>query len=143
MFDHEGCGREQKTRESLENEVASSLSKSGWGNRASVIIIEPELENWVFSDSPEVDAVFGWKDKNPTLRSWLKEKGFLSEGQIKPSRPKEAVEAVLRHVRLPRSSSIYARLAERVGLRRCSDQAFLKLKRCLQLWFPLFKNEQK
>jgi len=136
MFDREGCGREKHTRENLEEEVASSLSRSGWGDRASVIVIDPELENWVFSDSPEVDIAIGWAGRNPSLRSWLEVQGFLMAGQVKPPRPKEAMEAALRHVRRPRSSSIYAQLADRVGLGRCTDRAFLKLKKRLRSWFP-------
>lgn len=142
MFDREGCGREQSTREDLEAKVEWDLSQSGWGDRALAIVIDPELENWVFSDSPEVDTAIGWAGKAPPLRFWLEEHQFLMPGQIKPSRPKEAMEAALRHARMPRSSSIYAQLAERVGLGRCTDSAFLKLKKSLQLWFPVQRREQ-
>lgn len=141
MFDREGCGREQNTREELEREVTSGLSRSGWGDRASVIVIDPELENWVFSDSPEVDTAIGWAGRNPSLRSWLERQNYLMVGQVKPSRPKEALEAALRHVRMPRSSSIYGQLAERVGLGRCTDRAFLNLKQRLQSWFPVPERE--
>lgn len=141
VFDREGCGRHQAAREELEDEVRASLLRSGWGDRAESIAIDPELENWVFSDSPEVDAAMGWASRNPTLRSWLKVHNFLMPGQAKPSRPKEAMEAALRHVRMPRSSSIYAQLAGRVGLGRCTDPAFLKLKDRLQSWFPASGNE--
>lgn len=136
MFDREGCGQDEKTREELEEIVTAGLSRSGWGDRSSAIVIEPELENWVFSDSPEVDVAVGWAGNKPPLRSWLKSKGYLASNQIKPIRPKEAMEAALRDVKIPRSSSIYAQLAERVGLGRCMDPAFLKLKSVLQAWFP-------
>jgi hypothetical protein len=135
VFDRQGCGKEQSTREELGNEVFASLSQSGWKDRAAVVVIDPELENWVFSDSPEVDEALGWENRAPSLRFWLEEKAFLSAGQTKPPRPKEAMEAALRHVRLPRSSSIYAQLAERVGLERCIDPAFIRLKEVLQSWF--------
>lgn len=137
IFDYEGCGQDKKnTREHLEEKVFSALSRSGWEDRASAIAIEPELENWVFSDSPEVDNVIGWSNRQPTLRNWLEEIGFLTSGKIKPSRPKEAMEAALKYVRSPRSSALYKKLAELVGLGRCTDPAFLKLKTTLQTWFP-------
>ncbi len=137
MFDREGCGREYQVRDELENEVTSCLSASGWGDRATAIVIDPELENWVFSDSPEVDAVIGWVDKAQPLKAWLQEKNYWPPDRIKPQHPKEALELVLRHVRMARSSAIYKQLAERVGLNRCTDQAFLKLKNTLQSWFPV------
>ncbi len=43
---------------------------------------------------------------------------------------------MLRTARKPRSSSIYLELARSVGTERCTDPAFLKLKRCLREWFP-------
>ena len=137
MFDREGCGKDEKKSQELEKLVASALSRSGWADRAAVIVIDPELENWVFSDSPEVDAAMGWKGNNPPLRRWLEEQNYLAAGEIKPARPKEAMEAALRHVRMPRSSSIYGDLARQVGFGRCTDSAFQKLKATLRTWFPI------
>lgn len=136
MFDREGCGKDNLTRDELEQRVTEVLSRSGWSNRASVIVIDPELENWVFSGSPEVDRALGWGGKNPALGVWLENHHYLVTGQIKPVRPKEAMEAALRHVRMPRSSSIYGQIAQHVGIGRCSDDAFQKLKTTLQTWFP-------
>lgn len=141
MFDREGCGKQNKSREELEAEVYISLSISGWGDRATTIVIDPELENWVFSDSSEVDNVLGWTSDGPSLRSWLEAKKYLMPGEMKPSSPKEAMEAALRQVRIARSSSIYKQLAERVGVTRCKDQAFLKLKAVLRSWFPILEDK--
>lgn len=74
------------------------------------------------------------------MKDWLVEKGFLDAGAIKPARPKEAVELVLRTARKPRSSSIYFELAQSVSTDRCTDPAFLKLKSCLRGWFPAPSN---
>lgn len=136
LLDREGCGQEKIDRETLEIEIESRLSQSGWDGRVAAVVIDPELEMWVWSDSPQVDAVLGWQGKNPELRSWLKTKNFLQEGQAKPARPKEALESVLRMARKPRSSSLYLQLAKQVGLERCVDPAFAKLKTILQTWFP-------
>jgi hypothetical protein len=62
---------------------------------------------------------------------------LLEVGAAKPARPKEAVQLALKTVRTPRSSSIYLELARSVSTDRCTDPAFLKLKRCLREWFPL------
>ncbi|MBI2875671.1 MAG: hypothetical protein HYY20_02180 [Candidatus Tectomicrobia bacterium] len=135
MLDREGCGREGSSREVLEREVEDRLSRSGWGNRAVAIVLDPELEIWVWSDSPHVDSVLGWEGKQPDLKTWLRSQGFWDAQRTKPDRPKEAVEEALRLARKARSSSNYFQLAQRVGFGRCTDPAFLKLKAALQDWF--------
>ncbi len=135
MFDHDGCGREKKSREMLEEELERRLSKSGWNDRAAAIVIDPELEAWLWSDSPEVDSALGWQGKSPSLRAWLKEKGFFKGNTPKPSAPKNAVEEALKKVFKPRSASIYYQVAKSVSLKRCEDPAFLKLKEKLIRWF--------
>ena len=131
VFDREGSGQEHHSREVLEKSVHDLLSKSGWGERAAALVIDPELEAWVWSASPHVASILGWGGASPDLISWLARKGFLLEDQIKPGRPKEAMELALREVRKPRSSSIYFQLAKKVSLHGCADSAFVKLKHCL------------
>lgn len=135
IFDREGCGRDELSREALEQKVEEKLAQNGWSNRSAAIVPDPELEIWVWSDSPHVDTVLGWKDKRPDLRTWMAKKGFLEKSQIKPGRPKEAVECALKYVRKARSSSIYLQIARKVSLNRCHDPAFLKLKSTLKKWF--------
>ncbi len=137
MFDREGCGRDQLPRERLEEETEERLSHAGWGDRAKSIVFDPEVEIWVWSDSPHVDDVLGWRDMRPGLRDWLRDRNMLQHGAMKPERPKEAMEAALRQQRNRRSSAIFSRLASVVSLERCQDQAFAKLVRTLRTWFPI------
>ncbi len=136
MFDREGCG-DDRPREQIENDLEEQLRKSDWSGRVAVVVIDPELEAWVWSDSPQLDQAVGWSEQKRPLRQWLQDRGFFMEGQSKPSRPKEALEAVLYHCRRPRSSAIYRDLAERVSFRRCEDKAFNKLRGVLQSWFRI------
>lgn len=135
IFDHEGCGQEGVSPRDLERRLESELRRNGWDDRARVVAIEPELEAWVWSDSPEVDAILGWSGRLPDLRSWLAQKGLLPEDATKPPKPKEAVEAALYEVRKPRSSATYRQLAETVSFRRCQDRKFARLKSTLRRWF--------
>ena len=135
LLDRDGCGMDQLSRRELEQQVETQLDSGGWGDRAAAIVIDPELEAWVWSDSPEVSSVLGWGVRTPDLRTWLHEQGFPCDGMQKPVRPKEAVERVLREVRKPRSSAIYEELATKVSVRRCTDPAFGKLKETLKAWF--------
>ena len=137
MFDREGCGQEQNDRTALEEKVEAAIERQGW-NRSQIaaIVVDPELEAWVWSDSPEVDIALGWQREAPNLRTWLEQHQYVSSGLTKPARPKEAMEAALRHVRKARSSSIFKALAENVSVGRCNDDAFIKLKNTLATWFP-------
>ncbi len=135
LFDREGCGKDNVSVDALETEVQNRLEISGWKDRVKVVVLDPELENWVWSDSPWVERCLGWQGHQNNIREWLKLKGLWDEGDIKPKDPKGAVEAALREVRKPRSSSIYLDLARNVSFQRCTDQAFLRLKDILQSWF--------
>ncbi|MBN2123166.1 MAG: hypothetical protein JW821_02635 [Deltaproteobacteria bacterium] len=137
LFDHEGCGREQKARNTVELEVEKRLEANGWRGRCAAVVIAPELESWVWSDSPIVDDILGWRGYEPGLREWVKSKtDFWQGGQAKPERPKEAFEAALRSAGKPRSAVLFEELAGHVSVERCLDPSFLKLKRVLSGWFP-------
>jgi hypothetical protein len=136
MLDREGCGRYDVSRNQLEMELEARLSTAGWDNRAVAVILDPELEIWVWSDSPVVEEVLGWSNRTPRLAEWLQSEGHVTSGQTKPSRPKEAMEHALRLARRSRSSAIFLKLAQRVSVKRCIDPAFLKFKSVLRKWFP-------
>jgi hypothetical protein len=134
IFDREGSGREELERADLERQVEDRLSSSGWDDRATAVVIDPELEIWVWADSPHVESALGWSE-DMSLRGWLMQKGWLQEGESKPVQPKTAVEEALRRARKPRSSSMFQELARRVSTDRCVDAAFLKLRQTLVRWF--------
>jgi hypothetical protein len=135
VFDREGCGS-AGSRAQIETDVEKRLAQSGWQGRSAAVVIDPELEAWVWSDSPHVDAALGWPQRGLQLRAWLAERGFLEPGQRKPARPKEAMDTALRDSKKKSSSALYVELATRVSFERCTDPAFLKLRSTLQSWFP-------
>lgn len=135
IFDREGSGA-IKSRNEIEADVEERLAAGGWGDRASCIVVDPEIENWVWVDSPHVATSLSW-EADVELRQWLAGRGLWPAGVMKPPQPKEAVEAVLRETRQPRSSALYGELAQRVSVTRCVDPAFLKLRHLVRTWFPL------
>lgn len=137
MFDHEGSGQEDRPPGDVRAHLEGRLAAAGWQDRSGVLIMQPELENWVWSDSPEVDRVLGWEGRTPPLRDWLSQRQFWPPGALKPPRPKETLQAALREVRTPRSSALYRDLAERVSLERCTDASFQQFKELMRTWFPL------
>lgn len=136
VFDREGCGREGTSREELELEVEASLAKA-WQSRVAVVVIDPELEAWVWTKPSHIPRIIGWPAEDQSLPDWLVENGHLDlSTQVKPDRPKEAFEGVLRQVRKPRSSATFRQVAEQVSFRKCTDPAFAKLLTTLRKWFP-------
>jgi hypothetical protein len=135
LFDHRGCGREDLPSEELALQLENQLELSGWEKRAKVIVIDPELDVWIWSDSPHVAEALGWKTEEHEFRKWLERNGLIGEGQIKPKDPKEALRRALRQANKPRSSAIYGEIAGKVSLSRCEDRAFTALRNALQCWF--------
>jgi hypothetical protein len=135
VFDRDGCGQNARTCNDLEAIVEGTLSNNGWSGRCGVVVISPELDIWVWSDSNEVDRALGWFGKIPSLRSWLRDDGHWIDGEDKPRHPKEALEQALRIAKTRRTSAIYDRLARTVSFQRCTDRSFLRFKQIMQQWF--------
>ena len=136
VFDHHGSGQDHKLdRVAMETDVERRLSASGWEGRCAAVVIAPELENWVWSTSPHVDATLGWAGHTPPLRAWMQEHGHWRENDVKPANPKDALLAAIRATGKSRTSRIYAELAGKVGFNQCTDEAFAKLRHVLREWF--------
>jgi hypothetical protein len=136
VLDHEGSGQENLPADEVAADLKGRMERSGWSTRVEVLVLQPELEMWVWSDSPHIDSVMGWEGKNPSLRKWLLDNGSWPAGSAKPNRPKECFQSALRTTRIIRSSSLYRQLAASVGLERCQDPGFLTFRRIVQAWFP-------
>lgn len=135
VFDQEGCGAGAASARGIEDALRPQLNDGHWSGRAEVVVITPELESWVWGHSPHIETVLGWSDRIPTLREWLVDKGWCLAGATKPTRPKEAMAAALRHVRKPWSSSLHGQMADRASWRGCEDESFLRFQTILQRWF--------
>lgn len=136
MFDRVGSGRDEFSSEELSAEVEQSLATNGWGNRAEAVVLDPELEVWVFSPSPHVEGCLGWRRGNGDLRRWLEHQNLWNRNQPKPDNPREVLDKVLFKIRTPRSASLFECLGQRVSLRRCADPSFRKFRNTLVRWFP-------
>jgi hypothetical protein len=136
MCDREGCGREPLKREQIESRIGQRLRANGWEDRAAAIVLDPELEVWVWGDWRLVADFMRWPGGHADLRTWLVGKRFLTPTQSKPTRPKEALEEAMKQVRMPFTSDIHKRLGERAAFAGCVDPAFLKFLAKLRQWFP-------
>ena len=137
VCDREGCGREALAREALEQQIEARLRANGWEDRASAIVLDPELEAWVWGDWDALVELAGWAGNAASLREWLVERQFVAHGQLKPGRPKEALARVLRQSSKRASSGLFAAMAAQADIANCQDPAFGKLLTVLQAWFPV------
>lgn len=135
VFDRDGCGSEAP-RQEIEEGVESELRRNGWGPRARAVVIDPELEVWVWTPFDSLAHELGWGKRFTPLREWLREKGHWATEAAKPLDPKRALEAAMRARRRPKSASTFRRLAEVLRFQECSDDAFQKLREVLVEWFP-------
>jgi len=134
ILDYEGCGASCTALE-LEADLSQRLAPK-WGDRGRALVIEPELDIWLWGAENTLKTALGWP-KPVGIRDWLRQERYDFNDYGKPDRPKEAIEAVLRELRTPRSSALYEELAGKLSLRRCSDPAFGRLQASLQAWFPV------
>ena len=139
LFDRDGCGS-RLSREEIQSHVDADLSKNGWADRTKAIVIEPELEAWVWGDLAQLSRSLGWKGRVSDLRRRLDSLGLWEPPLAKPSDPKRAMRAAMesapsRH-RRRRSARIFGEIAELAAVDACRDPAFNELRNTLQTWFP-------
>ena len=134
VLDHEGSGAREAPLD-LEQQLDQQLG-ARWGENAKAIVISPELDAWLWGNDNLLAEVFQWPSGEPPIRDWLHARKFEFGDNRKPLRPKEALEALRPIHRLPRSSALYRKVAERISLPRCTDPAFLRMAETLRRWFP-------
>jgi hypothetical protein len=135
VFDFEGTGCEHLTRDEMENNVQNLLNRNGWKDRNNVIVIKPELENWMWIDNSHIERAIGWESMD-SLYTWARQNGYIQPGKSKPERPKETLEKALRISETSKSASIYRKIAANVSYLKCEDTSFQKLIQQIQSWFP-------
>ena len=141
VMDFEGSGTKWTNRFDLEVEIEGNLNQNGWANRATAIVIEPELENWMWTNSPHMAKAINWEGLSE-IEAWLIQNNLKKHGDLKPFHPKEAMEAALRLKKKPLSSSIHQLIAEKSSFINCTDSAFLKLVETIKRWFPKEEKPQ-
>ena len=129
-------GAPAESASELEGQLETSLARAGMKDWARAVVIEPELEVWVFGRSRHIPTALGWPESGEGFRSALTANGLWPAEDHKPPDPKAAMEWALRRVAIPRSSSIYRQLAAKVGTKKCTDRAFVRFRGLLQNWFP-------
>ena len=122
--------------DTIEQDLANRLQRNGWRpDNSLVLAINPEIENWAWRDRTRLSHALG--TDTTTIDALAAAGRWWPAGASKPTRPKELLQAVMRQVRRPRSSSVYAELARALSLHDCHDPAFRRLCETLRRWFPV------
>lgn len=124
--------------DAIEEQLRAHLADAGWSADAALaLVVCPEADVWLWSDSPHSARALGWPSWSE-LRPALEEQGWLDPGQTKPKHPKEAAEWALKNAKrkAPRSAALYRQVASKVSITRCEDTALEQLLSALRAWFP-------
>jgi hypothetical protein len=124
--------------EAIEQKLWEHLSDAGWSaNDALALVVCPEADVWLWSDSPHSATALGWPSWTE-LRPALEGEGWLVPGQAKPEQPKKAAEWALKNCgrKAPRSAALYRQVASNASVKRCADAALERLLNTLRTWFP-------
>ncbi len=122
--------------QTIQQCISRHLTNAGWSNDSGLaVVLDPEVDAWLWTRTDHTAKCLGWATW-PALEGPLAAAGLWTANQPKPPRPKEAAAWALRLQREPRSSLVYRRLTETVGLGRCTDPAFVSLRDALRRWFP-------
>ncbi|WP_213958292.1 hypothetical protein [Variovorax sp. dw_954] len=133
VMDHEGCGQPDVPALEIEAALDARL-QSVWGSRGKAIVIDPEVDAWVWGSDNAMREVLNWPINEP-VRDWLRGRGFAFDANDKPHRPKEALDAMRPIHKQPRSSALYESVTRRISLQNCTDLAFMRLRAQLNEWF--------
>jgi hypothetical protein len=121
----------------IREKIRKDLVESGWHqDQIEVIVIDPELESWVWQDSVHVERAFRYRRDEISLRMRLQRDGWWDDGQPKPTRPKEAFESLKRELRLRPAAVVFNEIASSITVANCTDPAFQQLCTTLRRWFP-------
>jgi len=136
LLDRAWEGAPDMTTLELEADVNDRLHRSApdW---AKCVVIDPEVEAWLFRRSPRLDEKLGWQGKTPSLQDSLAANGMWPHEAAKPPDPKAAIEWALHKVQRPRSSATYREVGSVLGLRDCVDPSFHRFRTHLQTWYPV------
>ena len=136
IFDKDGCG-DDSPRVDLQNRVSSDLRRNGWSDRAATVVIEPELEVWIWSGSNELPGILGHSSMNyAQMKEALSRSNWWPKEYLKPPDPKQAFQWLCKEGAVTKSSDLFRQMAERISFRDCTDLAFEHFLTTLREWFP-------
>ncbi len=125
----------ERPADQVRLEILENLRRNGWADRCEVVVIDPELEVWMWQESPHVARAVGHRG-NRSLRQQLAEEGEWPDDLEKPRAPKETLQRLIRENRVGVATGVYCDIAKQVSVRGCTDASFRHFLTTLRSWFP-------
>lgn len=125
--------------EAIRDDLSARIVKTGWTiDRFRVIVIDPELEAWIWQRSQKVADVLKFSSVDSMVKAVRAASIEWSDDKAKPSRPKDALKAVATRQRgIGFSNAIHREICEKASVVKCQELSFKQLREALQGWFPL------
>lgn len=141
MWDHHGSGRDHKQGPSdVGKDIQDKLDSYTWCGKSAVVVLVPELEQWLWHCENAVAAHCGVTVAQ--LEQWVDDcaQRLRNDGDvIKREQPKELFEYVMRNslkrTISPRDFEEIGKRASVTALLGCDS--FRSIVEVLRLWFPL------
>ncbi len=121
-------------RDAVENHIESA----GWakGDGCGIVIV-PELEIWLWADSPHLASLLNFPDFASLRQHVQTNSDAWPVGSAKPADPEEALKVVCRNAPVtPKNPSLFRHVCRAVGTKHCADPAVARLFDALRTWFP-------
>ena len=159
ILDAEWSGAPQPQRLVADIEKLAHSQGKWERNRFEVILIQPELEAWIWQRNIHVAEAFEFPGRDSELWEHLALQSLAldkrtrkhyfvpadtASGQPpawptterKPKNPKGVAEALTSYCRSGPPSGIFNEIGSKVSVAHCEDEAFKKLREALRRWFP-------
>ncbi len=130
--------------EAIRTDMLAKLHAAGWPvGSVEMVVIQPCLEAWLWSDDVHVETAFG-HERPPSLREVMEEKGLWPAGAAKPMPNgsgddlKAATNFALRRGEQATLQSLTFRkvFGSPRSLARCTEPGFVHFCTTLRTWFP-------
>jgi hypothetical protein len=127
----------------LRQDISAAMLRSGWPTeRFLVVIIEPELEAWLWAPNLNVAQAFGFGDFE-RLRAALERENVWNRGEAKPHDLKAARNFAAKQGGKKTGGPIFKAVFSTISqaaCERCEERGFICLRNALQEWFPRGKE---
>ena len=124
----------------IRRDITGNLRTAGWDpSRFEVIVIQPELERWLWLDHPACERAFGYPraDHGRSMRVMMREQGQWHEHDDKPHDCDAALVWAARwKQRKTAPATLFKAMLPTAPVQHCEDPAFVKLRDTLKSWFP-------
>jgi hypothetical protein len=123
----------------LLSDISTDMMTEGWEReRFAVIVIQPELEAWLWAPNLNVARAFGHEDFG-ALRRQLEQEQLWDSGDPKPKNLKHATARAAKLGKKQTGGPIFMSVFGAISMRACQscvEPGFVALRAALQNWFP-------